>query len=161
MAIEGDLTKPLLCDNMTQKKHRQTLKATKYLICPHRGPSRHDLGICRASAPRLPSDGRQARSACPKLILTCNRSRFRADTLQQIVRFHNTRHEVLRTVERCLSWENIKNIVSYPDSEEYLQQGKHGGKLKRFRKTVDGKTLLVIAEVKGEECWVVTAVYEN
>ena len=31
----------------------------------------------------------------------------------------------------------------------------------KFKKTVDGKTLVVVAEVKKSECWLATAYYED
>ncbi len=59
---------------------------------------------------------------------------------------------------RNLSIENIKNVVTYPDKETKINRpGRHGGKVRAFEKTVDGVTLKVVAEIKGSECWLMTA----
>lgn len=76
-------------------------------------------------------------------------------------RFHSTRHESLRMVERGLCLKNMKNVVKYPDRVVDLQCGRKGGRLKKFWKTVDLKTLAVVAEVKNNDCWIVTACYED
>jgi hypothetical protein len=76
------------------------------------------------------------------------------------VTFHITKHQALRLAERDLSLENVKNVVRYPDSVEDLSRGRHGGSLKRFKKAVDDRTLVVIAEVKRTDCWLATSFYE-
>lgn len=76
-------------------------------------------------------------------------------------RFHTTKHEALRVSERDLSTENMKNVVRYPDSEQLLRRGNHGGMVKKFRKTVDGKTLVVVAEIKGKDCWLLTGFFAD
>ncbi len=73
-------------------------------------------------------------------------------------RFHNTAHVVRRVDTRNLSIENVKNVVTYPDKEMKINRpGRHGGKVRAFEKTVDGVTLKVVAEIKGSECWLMTA----
>ena len=76
------------------------------------------------------------------------------------MRFHVTTHQAIRLAERDLSLDNVKNVVRYPDATEHLNRGRHGGSLKRFKKKVDDRTLVVIAEVKREDCWLATAYYE-
>jgi len=59
---------------------------------------------------------------------------------------------------RNWSSENIKNVVNYPDKETAINRlGRHGGKVRAFEKTVDGVILKVVAEIKGAECWLMTA----
>jgi hypothetical protein len=59
---------------------------------------------------------------------------------------------------RSLSSENIKNVVNYPDKQTKVNRpGRNGGKVYTFEKTVDGTTLKVVAEIKGSECWLMTA----
>jgi hypothetical protein len=77
------------------------------------------------------------------------------------MRFHNTRHVLQRVSDRGLTLESLKAVVAMPHGVEELSPGRNGGKLKRFRKTVDDKTLVVVAEVKGNECWLATAFYES
>ena len=77
------------------------------------------------------------------------------------MKFHLTRHQALRLAERQLSLEDVKNVVKYSDSEQILNRGNHGGNLKKLWKTVNEKTLVVVAEIKREECWLATAYYEE
>jgi hypothetical protein len=77
------------------------------------------------------------------------------------MRFHTTRHSAVRASERNLSFEDLKNVVNYSDSKQRQGKGAHGGQLTRFRKSVDGKTLVAVAEIKGNECWIVTGYYED
>ena len=77
------------------------------------------------------------------------------------MRFHVTRHGALRVTERSLSLEEMKNVVNYSKQVTVLNHGRNGGKLKRFEKTADGRKLVVIAEVKGTDCWLATGYYED
>lgn len=72
------------------------------------------------------------------------------------MRFHATRHQTLRVDERNLSLENMKNVVRYPDTRQRQRPGVHGGVVMRHTKTVDGQAHVVIAEIKGDECWLLT-----
>ena len=63
--------------------------------------------------------------------------------------FHITKHLRIRMAERGLNLENLKSVIRSPGSVQQLQKGQHGGRLKRFRKTVDSKTLVAVAEIKG------------
>ncbi len=51
-------------------------------------------------------------------------------------------------------------VIQYGESELAPGKGKHEGRLKKFHKTVESKTLTVIAEIYREEYWLITA-YEN
>ena len=77
------------------------------------------------------------------------------------LRFHVTKHAALRFMERGVSLESAKDVVKYSKQVEKLQSGHNGGTLKRFRKTADGKTLVVVAEVKDKDCWIATAYYDE
>jgi hypothetical protein len=72
------------------------------------------------------------------------------------LRFHATRHQSLRVDERNLSLENMKNVVRYPDNTQRQRPGNHGGVISRYTKTVEDETLVVVAEVKGNDCWLLT-----
>jgi hypothetical protein len=74
--------------------------------------------------------------------------------------FHVTRHCALRLAERSVLLENVKDVVKYADEEKRLQRGGNGGILRRFEKTVEGRKLVVIAEIKNNDCWLATAYYE-
>lgn len=77
------------------------------------------------------------------------------------LRFHMTRHAAERASERNLSVEDLKNVVNYPDNKAKQRTGPHGGIIYRFRKCVDGRTLVCVAEVKNGNCWLVTGFYET
>jgi hypothetical protein len=72
-----------------------------------------------------------------------------------------SRHFAQRIAERGVSAEYAKDVVKYAEEEKKLQPGQNGGTLKSFTKTVDGRKLTVIAELKNNECWLATAYYEN
>jgi len=75
-------------------------------------------------------------------------------------RFHGTRHAAQRLTERTISEEDMKAVVRCPASHEDLRRGRHGGTIKKLRKP-NGQTLVVVAEIKGHEAWLLTAYYED
>jgi hypothetical protein len=78
----------------------------------------------------------------------------------KISKFHLTTHAERRINERGLSVEALKDVIKYHDHVDQQARGTHGGFMYRFQKTVDGKTLVVAAEVKKDECWIATGYYE-
>lgn len=77
-----------------------------------------------------------------------------------IDKFHTTAHFLQRLTERQLSLENVKNVVRYPLRKKIVNRGNLGGWVTRFEKTVDQTTLIAVGEIKGRECWLITA-YED
>jgi hypothetical protein len=77
------------------------------------------------------------------------------------VKFHVTKHFALRLAERDISIEFAKSVVIYSQETSVLRRGRHKGTVKKYRKTVDGRTLVVVAEMKSKECWFLTAYYED
>ena len=52
--------------------------------------------------------------------------------------------------------------VNYPQNKISIGTvGAHGGKRWKFKKTEQGRTLVVVAEVKNKDCWLATAYYED
>ena len=47
------------------------------------------------------------------------------------------------------------------DAKMHLARGAHGGFRVMFRKNIHGRTLAVIAELYKQECYFITAYYEN
>ena len=93
-------------------------------------------------------------------IIAGAQGRLRVDSIiVPAYRFHQTKHQALRVSERDLSFENMKNVVCYPDESSFLRKGLHGGRISKFRKTVEGRTLVVVAEIKGKECWLLTGFF--
>ncbi|MGD0349831.1 MAG: DUF4258 domain-containing protein [Verrucomicrobiota bacterium] len=81
--------------------------------------------------------------------------------MHENVKFHLSRHAALRLAERKIPLEYVKNVIHYADREKRLQNGTHGGILKRFTKTDGSRILSVVAEIKQNECWLATAYYED
>ena len=75
-------------------------------------------------------------------------------------RFHGTRHAAQRLAERAISEEDLKAVVRSPAGHEVLRSGRHGGSIKKLRKP-NGRTLVVVAEIKGHDVWLLTAYYEE
>ena len=75
-------------------------------------------------------------------------------------RFHGTRHAAQRLAERGISDEDWKAVVRSPANHEDLRRGCHGGTIKKLRKP-NGRALVVVAEIKGTEAWLLTAYYED
>lgn len=53
----------------------------------------------------------------------------------------------------------MQDVVKYPDKKNQQIRGSNGGFVYKFSKTIDGKTLVVIAEVKKSECWLISGFY--
>lgn len=77
------------------------------------------------------------------------------------LRFHNTHHLLTRQTEREFSLESVKATVNYATHRTQIGFGAHGGKRWKLKKSVDGRTLVVVCEIKASECWLVTAYYET
>ena len=54
----------------------------------------------------------------------------------------------------------MKAVVNYPEGKRQQYRGLNGGFVCKFSKTVDSKTLVVIAEVKKSECWLISAFFQ-
>jgi len=50
----------------------------------------------------------------------------------------------------------MKTVVNSHTTKKQKCKGQHGGIVFELRKTVDGKTLVVAAEIKATECWIMT-----
>jgi len=74
-----------------------------------------------------------------------------------VKKFHFSGHAVRRVAERNLSKQQIKDVVHYHDKKQQKCRGEHGGFLYRFEKSLEGKCLVVVAEIKKTEAWIVTS----
>lgn len=74
-----------------------------------------------------------------------------------IKKFHDSIHARLRSGQREIPLQAMKDVVNYPDAKRQQYRGEHGGFVYKFTKVVDGDTLAVIAEVKKDECWLISA----
>lgn len=54
----------------------------------------------------------------------------------------------------------MKAVVNYPEKMTQQYRGKHGGMVYRFSKSAGPRELVVIAEVKKSEAWLVSCFYQ-
>lgn len=79
--------------------------------------------------------------------------------MPEVLKFHLTQHFRLRLAQRGVPLEHAKNVVKYPQQVKPLGRGTHGGIRRKFSKTDSGRTMVVVAETKAADCWLVTAYY--
>ena len=70
--------------------------------------------------------------------------------------FHDTTHADRRRTERALTIEQLKSVVLNHDRKTQHRRGEHGGFVYEFTKRIQGRNLVVIAELKKHECWLIT-----
>jgi hypothetical protein len=72
--------------------------------------------------------------------------------------FHDTSHIEKRARERGFTIDQAKLTIEGPSSilKTPPRRGNHGGMLWLFVRRFEGRTLVVIAEIKLNECWIVT-----
>jgi hypothetical protein len=75
--------------------------------------------------------------------------------------FHDTTHAGTRRQERQLSVEQMKGAVCQHERRVQHRRGEHGGFVYEFRQRVVERTLVVVAEIKKHECWLITGYYEE
>ena len=63
-------------------------------------------------------------------------------------------------MDRGITPDAIRDVVEYPNRRRYQYAGDHGGYVFRFSKLRHGFKLVVVAEVKDQECWLITCFYE-
>jgi hypothetical protein len=80
--------------------------------------------------------------------------------VEKVTQFYLTAHLKRRLEERGLLLELLKDVIKYPNKRTQQRRGEHAGFNYRHEKTVDGNTLIVVAEIKKHECWIVTGYYE-
>jgi hypothetical protein len=59
--------------------------------------------------------------------------------------------------QRGLSLDAIKDVVKYPQQKLAKRRGDNGGMVFRFSKQRGRDKVVVVAEVKGQDCWLITA----
>jgi hypothetical protein len=72
-----------------------------------------------------------------------------------------TPHAKRRIDERNLSLEEMKAVIRCHEHKKQMNRGKHGGFVYTFAKTASGRKLVVVAETKKTECWIMTGYYET
>lgn len=72
--------------------------------------------------------------------------------------FYHTPHFLQRQTERGFTLADCEATVLEPDEKPQEKgTGKHGGYKYAFLKTIRGSKFRVVAEIKRDECWLLTA----
>jgi hypothetical protein len=50
----------------------------------------------------------------------------------------------------------MKDVVKYPQQKQKQYRGEHGGDVFRFSKRRGNVNLTVVAEIKRQQCWLIT-----
>jgi hypothetical protein len=79
----------------------------------------------------------------------------------KINNFEFSSHAERRMEERIVDRKDVIDTVLHPTKKRQQHRGTHGGFVWRLDKTVDGKNLAVVAELYKENCYVVSAFYED
>ena len=78
-------------------------------------------------------------------------------------RFHDTAHVEKRARERGFTVEQAILTVNDPASilKTPPRKGNHGGFIWLFFRLFESRILVVVAEVKNNECWIITGYWEE
>ena len=77
--------------------------------------------------------------------------------------FHDTAHIDKRARERGFTVDQAMLTINEPASilKTPVRKGNHGGFIWLFSHVFGSNILVVVAEVKGNECWIITGYWEE
>ena len=72
--------------------------------------------------------------------------------------FHDTAHAEKRALERGFTLEQAVLTVNEPASIIKIppRRGNHGGMMWLFFRPFESRVLVIVAEIKLHECWIIT-----
>jgi hypothetical protein len=78
-------------------------------------------------------------------------------------RFHDTAHVEKRGRERGFTVEQAIFTIRTPESilKAPPRKGNHGGLIWLFFRAFESRILVVVAEVKDNECWIITGYWKE
>jgi hypothetical protein len=78
-------------------------------------------------------------------------------------KFHETSHLSARAAERSFSVEQAIETVKAPSSvvKNPHKKGNHGGLIRLFFRSYGSRVLVVVAEVRKHECWIITGYWAS
>ena len=79
----------------------------------------------------------------------------------RVTKFYSTAHAKERIGQRDLRLDEMKQVVNYHDTKTQQYRGDHGGFVYKFKKTSGSKTLTVVAEIKADQCWLISGWFQN
>jgi hypothetical protein len=76
---------------------------------------------------------------------------------------HDTAHVEKRARERGFTIEQAELTINEPGSilKTPPRNGNHGGLIWLFFRAFESRILIVVAEVKANECWIITGYWEE
>jgi hypothetical protein len=77
-------------------------------------------------------------------------------------RFHDTAHMSKRSIERDFTLEQALETINSPSNilKHPPRRGNHGGLIWLFFKAYGRKVLVIVAETKKNECWLITGYWQ-
>ncbi len=77
--------------------------------------------------------------------------------------FHDTSHLAKRAREREFSLEQAMLTIDQPANilKTPPRRGNHGGMIWLFFRAFGNRILIAVAEVKRNECWIITAYWQE
>jgi hypothetical protein len=77
--------------------------------------------------------------------------------------FHDTSHLAKRAQERGFTIEQAMLAIDQPANilKTPPRRGNHGGLIWLFFRRFGNRVLVAVAEVKANECWIITAFWEE
>ena len=66
--------------------------------------------------------------------------------------FHPTRHSMYRTSERSIPDDEVEEVVKNGAVVHTNQRGVHGGWKRLYRRFVAGRVVVVVAEIRKNDC---------
>lgn len=72
------------------------------------------------------------------------------------LKFHLTAHFIQRMKERDVDLDACKEAIRNPDQKHLQRRGVFGGNIYMFRKSSPNGSVIVIAESKKDEIWIMT-----
>lgn len=68
---------------------------------------------------------------------------------------------MFRTTERGIADVEVEEVVRTGAVIHTQDRGPHGGLKRLYKKYVAGKVVVVVAEVRKKDCWIITAYGEE
>ena len=77
--------------------------------------------------------------------------------------FHDTSHVEKRASERGFTLEEAMLTIDEPDAilKTPPRRGNHGGMIWLFFRAFADRVLVIVAETKKHECWIITGYWEE
>jgi len=77
-------------------------------------------------------------------------------------RFHDTTHVGKRSSERGFTVAQALETVNHPSRilKHPPRRGNHGGLIWLFFRAYGSRVLVVVAEIKKNECWIITGFWQ-